>query len=101
MPLPRFRLRTLILAVAAVAVLLGGEGLRRRRAYCLRQAATCNRAIESLRPMAIDSPHVGDFVTVGSSSGRPITPDDLISEMEDLKAAYLRVAARPWLPLPP
>src|SRR5262249_48749344 len=37
--LPRFRLRTLMIAVAIAGLACGGEALRRRRAYCLEQAS--------------------------------------------------------------
>jgi hypothetical protein len=43
---PRFHLRTLLVAVAVAAVLLGGWRLLKRREYCPRSAATLEQAAD-------------------------------------------------------
>jgi hypothetical protein len=46
---PRFRLRTLLIAVAVAGAVVGAEVMRRRRATFLNRAAACGRTLEMLR----------------------------------------------------
>jgi hypothetical protein len=52
MRLPRFRLRTMMIGVAVVALIAGGEMMRRRRAECLRRAEACAAQERLLLDMA-------------------------------------------------
>src|SRR4051794_40766154 len=61
MPLPRIRLRTLLIVVAAVAIALGAE-LMRRKAAVYRQRAAWHSMMETLcRQRAHDDARSADF----------------------------------------
>lgn len=94
MPLPRFRLRTLIIAVAVVAVLLGGFALYRRSVGFAALA-------EAHDVMARNSWTRGSFMGPGGAIGHVEYPTPLTDHHTRLRDKYRRAASRPWLPVPP
>lgn len=102
MPLPRFRIRTLMIAVAVAALFAGaGVGLLRRRSAFQRRAAVYARA-------ANEEGLVGMYIERRYHWG-PAEPEKPIIQAhyrrsdhyDALRAKYERAARRPWLPVPP
>ena len=101
MPLPRvrFTVRRLMIAVAVVAVLLGGELLRRKRADRLERLAwlagrermlLANRHDPSLEIAAGNLKH-----------GKPMGVEEALQEIAKQRRRFEYAAAHPWLPVPP
>ena len=103
MRLPRYRLRTLLIAVAVAALGMGTiVGLARRREYYLRQAAHHRKLSDDaqLYAMSIERRYL---------HWRPSEPE--LAEMAAyerrsdyqaaLQAKYERAARYPWLPVEP
>ena len=86
-PLPRFRLRTLMVAVAIMGLACGGEAMRRRRAAFLARAEWHEG--RSLDPGLIFTKE-GDLL-----AAKPW------AYHRDMAAKYEQAASRPWLPVPP
>ena len=80
----RFRLRTLLIAVAVAAVVLGGVEMQRRRER-FRALATYHASRNAPRYLCFSC---GGF-------GRELLWD------EEMQRKYERAAARPWLAVPP
>ena len=106
MYLPRFRLRSLMVAVAVAGVVIGGESMRRRRVDYLRQAqyhAHLQQRLVVFSPGWIPETEAEDeryrqaisrfFAKMAS---RPWTVYHA-----RMKGKYLRAADRPWLPVVP
>jgi cytochrome oxidase assembly protein ShyY1 len=84
---PRLRLRTLLIAVAVVAVVLGGWQMWRRREWRLERARLHRRLAESAR--------------AGRASMLRFPPNPEWAEKhEQLSRRYEEVAWFPWLPPP-
>ena len=87
---PKFRVRTMVVLVAVIALGLWGEQMRRRRAYCLEMADKHQKRIRA------------EF-----STGGLIDLDEVpmrqahVRWHRTLRAAYLRGAGRPWETVPP
>jgi hypothetical protein len=94
---PRFRLRTLLIAVAVVSVALGGELMRRRRISHREQAASHSDAEELSRAYADDA----------RGQPGPIAPqrvawgEVLAAYHAAMSRKYERAARYPWLPVAP
>jgi hypothetical protein len=87
---PKFRVRTLVILVAVIALGLWGEQMRRRRAYCLEMA---DKHVKKIR---------AEFYTGGLKSldERPMRHAHA-KWHRTLRDAYLRSAGRPWEAVPP
>ena len=104
---PRFRLHTLLVAVAVVAVGVSCEAMRRRRAALLGRAAVCGGFV------AVNRAIIGSVSPLQAGPGPTAEPvRRAIEATEDrarrraefyeaLRRKYLRAAARPWLPVAP
>src|SRR5262245_54046984 len=100
MRLPRFRLRTLMIAVAVVAMAFGGRDLlhraRERRAEVQRLVAIEMVAQWKLR-----------IATATPEDSGPYSHEDLprlrqlVDRIKRYREDYERAALYPWLPLPP
>jgi hypothetical protein len=92
--LPRFRLRTILIAVAVMSLALGGW-ISPRRAVCLARAMECERMMDRLSTV-IPSRRPGE-------PPRRLVLDYLVGSFGRYYrlAEYDRyLADRPWLPLP-
>jgi hypothetical protein len=127
--LPRFRLRTLLIAVAGVAVLIGVDDMRRRRDRSLairaRHAAEekhCQHMVQAHSEVAAQNEaeakrlreavragadeRIAQFAVViesAAASGRAKAQRQLTLARfhGELRRKYDRAARRPWLPVPP
>ena len=104
---PRFRLRTLLVAVAVVALLMGGsvEVVRlRRQSAIYRDRADHHAAVEGvLRSIAArqgDGSPVDDSPGPGVRSKR-FTARIMAEHEARLRLKYDRAVARPWRPVAP
>ena len=84
---PRFRLRTLLVAVAVAGLLLG----------CARDLGLA--ACHQMRVMRVGYTSMGLTCWV-DSRGVPVT-ERRSAWHEAMRNTYLRAAALPWLPVPP
>jgi hypothetical protein len=87
---PKFRVRTLVILVAVIALGLWGEQMRRRRAYCLEMADKHQTKIRA------------EFYNGGliSLDERPMM-DAHLRWHKTSRDAYLRGVGRPWEAVPP
>ena len=99
MRLPRFRLCSLLIAVAVVGLVLGGgvwaDRMRRRSRHyvqCAEWYALCKKQCEHLEDFSLEVKKNPDQAALYARKAR------LHSRLEE---KYRRAAARPWLPLPP
>jgi hypothetical protein len=111
LPRPRITIRRLMIAVAIVALLLGAELTRRRRAFCVQQASYYADWERTSRSYAEDfekeariaarwpeDEWARGFAEENEREARLFRSNE--SRYARLKQAYERVASRPWLPLP-
>jgi hypothetical protein len=98
MPSWRFRLRTLLIMVAVVAVLMGAERIRQRWDLYRKRAAMYGQIATILRE--------GQQITYRKGTG----PTVMLSREDMLwlsiyyankSQLYQRIASRPWQPVPP
>src|SRR5438309_201066 len=105
MRLPRFRLRTLMVAVAGVALAIGAEVLRRRREVFLvkvelysQEEAVYRQSIEvfSRRPLPVSS-----LKTTMWMIPDPDVDRKRAEFLAGLRLKYERAARHPWLSVAP
>jgi hypothetical protein len=98
---PRFRLRTLLIAVAVAGIVSGLAALRQRRAHFLELAALHERAESEPRVISV---HFREEVPVEERMKvwRQINASDKRAKYHHLlRVKYECAAARPWLPVAP
>jgi hypothetical protein len=99
LPRVRFTVRRLMIAVAVVAVLLGGELIRRQRAARLERLAwlaRCERMLATSHPeeeREIASPYL--------KHGKQMGVVEALQEIARQRLRYEYAASHPWLPVPP
>jgi hypothetical protein len=117
--LPRFRLRALMIAVAALGLILGGviEAVRLvRLSRSYRDRAAFHAAIEesyrgtagrygdghNVRSFRVTTDRDGDDVMYSMSADSRMVPvRDLIDDQVKMRLKYERAAHYPWLPVEP
>src|SRR4051812_33231464 len=98
-PQARFTVRRLMITVAVVAVLLGGELMRRQRAARLERLAWLakqEKILAASRPeeeREIASPHL--------KHGKQMGAEEALEEIARQRCRYEYAASHPWLPVPP
>lgn len=92
---PRFRVRGLMILVAAIALGIWGEQMRRRRAYCLRKAAE-HRSRLFMFSFHFQTPPVSPELEEELRRTYPHAAWHL-----NLSDAYRCCASRPWETVPP
>ncbi len=95
MRLPRFRLRTLLIGVAFVALAIGGWQMCRRREFCLERAYWHSDQADWYR-VDFRQISIGDFY---AETRRAACLEEAARE-EKIADRYRHVARYPWLPLP-
>jgi hypothetical protein len=105
--LPRFRVRTLTLAVAFVAVVLGAWRVWSRRTYCLERAkwhavqeAGFRSESDGFRQEARDMRSAGDPAEAERLEAQDKEYRRESEHQARLSRDYAYLAAHPWLPLP-
>jgi hypothetical protein len=105
MSTPRFRLRTLLIAVAVVGVVLGAGMMRRRRSI-LHEKAAHHRAIgrrQAAKVRGIEE--LARAATTAREAAETRADARVEARIGEYHAAlarkYQRAAARPWLPVAP
>jgi hypothetical protein len=96
---PRFSMRLLMIGIAIIAVVIGAELMRRRRAANLEIVAVltnaqarCRDAIDSKTPMNISIVYV--------KRGKEFSAAEMIVEITKALPRYEYAASHPWLPVP-
>src|SRR3954463_10527774 len=97
-PRLRFRLRTLLIMVAVVAMLMGTERMRRRWVFYRQRATMYGRLATILREGRQITYRKGTGPTVMLGHADMIR---LSTYYANKSQAYRRVASRPWQPVPP
>jgi hypothetical protein len=92
---PRFRLRGLMILVAAIGVGMWGEQMRRRRAYCLRKADE-HRSKLLMMSFHFSTPRFSPEEEERLRRTYPHAAWHL-----KVSDAFRRCANRPWEPVPP
>jgi hypothetical protein len=98
MPSCRFRLRTLLIMVAVVAVLMGTERMRQRWVLYRQRATMYARLATILREGQQITYHKGAGPTVMLGRADMMR---LSAYYANKSQVYRRVASRPWQPVPP
>ena len=91
--------------VAVTAVLIEGELMRERRAYCLRHARYCRKVASQFRAIR-DGLIPGTYRFRSSPTGPEVattreTRTAWANYFDQLGRTYDRAARRPWLSIPP
>jgi hypothetical protein len=107
MRLPRFRftVRRLMVAMAIVALLLGG-GILGRRSLDYRRLAAFHEQMEQRKERAVRGIEIlaraaNDPADAAAARRDAAYEAQIGRHHAALKAKYLRAASRPWLPVPP
>jgi hypothetical protein len=95
---PRVRVRGLMILVAAVALLIGGEQMRRRRVYCLKMADQHRSQLYMISGFHFSIPR--SSLTAEKEEELRRTYPHAAWHL-DLSDAYRQRASRPWEPVPP
>src|SRR5829696_7488312 len=107
MRLPRFRLRTLMIAVVVIGIPIGIVMDRQNRFWRLHQYHQARRLLLTRYKEGGHSGHDGDrgrwFHGHVGADMREFTEREyaVLHWHEDLAEKYRRAASRPWLPVPP
>jgi hypothetical protein len=99
LPRVRFTVRRMMVVVAAVAILLSGELMRRRRAPCLgRLAWLAGRE----KAWGADDPSwEREVASPYLKGGKQMGVAEALVEIARQKRKYEYAASHPWLPIPP
>ena len=99
MRMPRMTTRRLMVAVAVVAILMGGELMRRRRAACLERL-TWLQGRETAWG-ADDPSWEREVASRYLKRGKQMGVVEALAEVARQKRKYEYAASHPWLPVPP
>jgi hypothetical protein len=98
-PRPRFTVRWMMVAVAMVAVLLGGELMRRRRAACLERLAWLAKHEKILAASKPEEER--EIASLYLKHGKQMGVEEALEEIARQRRRYEYAASHPWLPVPP
>ena len=105
MPRARFTIRRMMVAVAIVALLLGGDVLRRKRSgYLARADAEAARELESRAKVKVYEGAIETSAAPSVAEGyrhRVEMYRDEANHHGRLRRKYARAARYPWLPVEP
>jgi hypothetical protein len=101
MRLPRvqFTVRRMMVAVAVVAILMGGELMRRRRAACLERLAWLAGREKAWG--ADDPSWQREVASPYLKHGKQMGVAEALAEIAQQRRMYEYVASHPWLTVPP
>src|SRR4051794_39301981 len=98
LPRVRFTVWLMMVAVAVVGVLLGGELMRRRRAACLERLAWL--AGRERAWGKVDASREREVASRFLNGGRQMGVAEALAEVARQKRKYAFAASHPWLPVP-